>query len=190
MDQIILASASPRRQELLKQIGLDFTVFPSTIEENTTETNPTEYVRYLSYSKAMDVAQKQDIPSIIIGADTIVTFQDQILGKPKDKNDAYDILNRLQGNTHSVYSGVTLIHLQKDHTKTVKTFHCETKVTVLPMTREQILDYIATGDPMDKAGAYGIQGYFAQYIEGIEGDYYNVVGLPLSRLMQEMEEMK
>ena len=123
--------------------------------------------------------------AIVIGADTIVCQDGKIMGKPKDKEDAAKMLKRLAGNTHSVFTGVTVI----EDGVTVRTFSCETKVRVYPMTEQEIWDYIETGEPMDKAGAYGIQGRFAAWIEGIEGDYNNVVGLPVSALWQVLKAL-
>lgn len=192
MKKIVLASASPRRKELLTQVGVTFDVVPSTAKEYSTETLPKKVVEALALLKAEDVADKlsQDSSSdikntIIIGSDTIVTKDGLMLGKPKDKEDAFEMLSMLQGNVHQVYSGVAMIIYEQDYV-TTKVFHVRTDVEVFPMTDKQIYNYIATGDCMDKAGAYGIQGRFAEYIKGIVGDYYNVVGLPVSRLMQEL----
>ena len=177
MRKIILASASPRRKELLEQIGLEFSIMPSYAKETYKETRPDKIVEELSALKAIDVADRLDDSYIVIGADTIVVADEKILGKPKDEKDAFLMLESLQGKTHQVYSGVTLVVSHGDK-KIIKRFHEKTK--------EQIKAYIATGEPMDKAGAYAIQGFFAQYIKGIVGDYYNVVGLPLAHLMKEM----
>ena len=173
MRKIILASASPRRKELLEQIGLEFSIMPSYAKETYKETRPDKIVEELSALKAIDVADRLDDSYIVIGADTIVVADEKILGKPKDEKDAFLMLESLQGKTHQVYSGVTLVVSHGDK-KIIKRFHEKTEVAV------------ATGEPMDKAGAYAIQGFFAQYIKGIVGDYYNVVGLPLAHLMKEM----
>ena len=179
--KIILASASPRRKELLSQIGVTFEIIKAEKEEHITSSIPTEVVKELSMQKAKEVAAKCD-SSIIIGADTIVAMEGQILGKPKDRADAMRMLRLLQGKKHQVITGVTVL---LGSTKTLS-FAEVTDVSLYPMTDAQIERYIATGEPMDKAGAYGIQGRFAAYVRGIEGDYNNVVGLPIGRLYQEV----
>lgn len=181
MNKFVLASASPRRKELLEQIGLSFMICKSSVEEKITESDPARIVMELSEQKAKDV--KKDVGSnvVVIGADTIVVFRDQILGKPVDKEDAYRMLFELQGKTHKVYTGVTVCYGNR-----VRSFFESTKVHVYEMNERQIRSYIETGEPMDKAGAYGIQGRFAAYIRGIEGDYNNVVGLPIGRLYREL----
>ncbi len=185
MNKIVLASASPRRKELLEQIGLPFTVEVSNVEEVITKTAPQEVVMELSAQKAMDVKKYQKEDCIVIGADTIVVYDGgkggSILGKPKSEEEAFEMLNHLQGNVHQVYTGVTLCFGEE-----VKSFYECTKVHVYQMTEEQIWNYIKTGEPMDKAGAYGIQGRFAAFVKGIEGDYNNVVGLPVGRVYQEL----
>ncbi|MBS6196419.1 MAG: septum formation inhibitor Maf [Clostridiales bacterium] len=199
MDKIILASQSPRRRELLTQIGLEFTVCPSTVEESITSTDPVEAVKELSLQKAEDVAEltgkvwkeqktaeKQQEECLVIGADTIVVYEGRMLGKPKDREDAIRMLTMLQGRTHSVYTGVTLIFSGK--TDRTITFAEETKVSMYPMSEEEIFWYVDTKEPMDKAGAYGIQGLCARFIEKIEGDYNNVVGLPVARIYQELKK--
>ena len=179
--KIILASASPRRKELLSQIGITFEIIKAEKEEHITSSIPTEVVKELSMQKAKEVAAKCD-SSIIIGADTIVAMEGQILGKPKDRADAMRMLRLLQGKKHQVITGVTVL---LGSTKTLS-FAEVTDVSLYPMTDAQIERYIATKEPMDKAGAYGIQGRFAAYVRGIEGDYNNVVGLPIGRLYQEV----
>lgn len=191
MKKIILASQSPRRRELLTQIGLEHDVCPSTVEEIVTETNPVDIVKSLSLQKAMDVAEKKkmEYPEesfLVIGADTIVVYDNKILGKPKNEEDAISMLSMLQGNTHSVYTGVALI-FEENGKEEVKSFAEETKVTMYPMTQEEILWYVSTKEPMDKAGSYGIQGYCARFIEKIQGDYNNVVGLPVAKIYQEIK---
>lgn len=192
MKKIILASQSPRRRELLTQIGLEYEVCPSTVEEIVTETNPVDIVKSLSLQKAMDVEEKKmaECPTealLVIGADTIVVYDNKILGKPKNEDDAVAMLTMLQGKTHSVYTGVTLIFVQNG-VEEVESFAEETQVTMYPMTQEEILWYVGTKEPMDKAGAYGIQGYCARFIEKIHGDYNNVVGLPVGRIYQMIRE--
>lgn len=182
MYNIILASASPRRKELLEQIGVIFTVKPSSCEEIITDTDSAKIVVSLSQQKAIDIAQNEN-DAIIIGSDTIVSIDNCILGKPKDKEDAYRMLKLLQGNTHQVYTGVTVIHLHGDKSE-VYSFYSSTDVSFYEMTDDQIYNYIESGEPMDKAGAYGIQGKSAIYIKDINGDYNTVVGLPVAMLYQ------
>lgn len=182
MKKIILASASPRRKELLEQIGVKFTVIKAEGEEILTTDLPVEAVKELSEQKAREVASRSD-GTIVIGADTVVAVQGQILGKPKDEKDAVRMLKLLQGSSHEVITGVTVILKERQQTIC---FAEVTKVQVFPMTEEQILTYVKSKEPMDKAGAYGIQGKFAAYVSGIEGDYNNVVGLPVGRLYQEL----
>lgn len=186
MKRIILASASPRRKELLEQIGLEFEIIPSTCEEVITKQNPGEVVEELSKQKAEDVAKKVS-EGIIIGSDTIVYHAGRILGKPSDRDEATEMLQGLQGDVHSVFTGVTVI-VKENGTKICHTFFQETKVRVLPMTDKEIEAYVDTKEPMDKAGAYGIQGRFAAWIEGIEGDYNTVVGLPIAALWQILKQ--
>lgn len=194
MIKYVLASGSPRRWELLEQAGISFEISRAQGEEITTKQTPAEIVEELSYQKADEVAQcylkkyKNDTV-VIIGADTIVAYDNEIMGKPKNAADAAAMLAKLQGNTHQVYTGVTLMVLEKGQEKRgreVITFHEKTDVAMYPVTSEQIAAYVATGEPMDKAGAYAIQGKFAIYVKGINGDYNNVVGLPVARLMHEL----
>lgn len=191
MKRIILASASPRRKELLSQVGVVFEVIPSMEEEICKEKEPAKLVELLARQKAESVAAGVTGVTgeyIVIGSDTVVTKDGEVLGKPSDKEEAFRMLYSLQGATHQVYSGVALVSCQNGE-KEIRSFSVMTEVEVLPMEKQQIEGYIATGDCMDKAGAYGIQGCFAEYIKGIHGDYYNVVGLPLSRLMQELRRL-
>lgn len=187
--KIILASASPRRQELLSQIGLSFCVCPSHKEERVTQTLPEQIVQELSRQKAEDIfEQKKDTESfLVIGADTIVACDGQIMGKPADRADACRMLSKLQGRSHQVYTGVTVIRQRAaDSLKEEFTFYECTEVDFFPMSEAEITAYVETGEPMDKAGAYGIQGRCAAHIRGIRGDYNNVVGLPVGRLYQEL----
>lgn len=181
MKHIILASASPRRKEILELADLKFDVMPSDAQEITTKTAPNEVVMELASLKAKDIYKKSEKQSMIVGADTVVAYQGQILGKPTDKADAKRMLTMLSGQTHEVYTGVCVIEDEK-----IKTFYEETKVTFYEISDEQIDRYIKTGEPMDKAGSYGIQGKAAVFIKGIEGDYYNVVGFPIARFLQEI----
>lgn len=181
MKHIILASASPRRKEILELADLKFDVMPSDAQEITTKTAPNEVVMELASIKAKDIYKKSEKQSMIVGADTVVAYQGQILGKPTDEADAKRMLTMLSGQTHEVYTGVCVIEDEK-----IKTFYEETKVTFYEISDEQIDRYIKTGEPMDKAGSYGIQGKAAVFIKGIEGDYYNVVGFPIARFLQEI----
>ena len=189
--KLILASASPRRRELMTQIGLNFTVKPSLCEEKITSTEPSLVVRELSAQKAEDVfsslSDQEKAENAVIGSDTVVACEGKILGKPRDREDAFAMLSSLAGNTHQVYTGVTLVW-EEEGVKKSHTFYEETKVKVASMSKEEIDRYIETGEPSDKAGAYGIQGAFAAFVLGIEGDYNNVVGLPVCRLYQEMKK--
>ena len=188
---VVLASASPRRTELLEQGNIRHTVMPSHCEEVITSEVPDQVVEELSVQKAEDVYQQYEKENtgefLVIGSDTVVAAAGKVLGKPKDEEDAFQMISMLQGKAHQVYTGVTLL-IKKDGEKIRKTFHECSDVHVYPMSEEEIREYIATGEPMDKAGAYGIQGAFGVYIRGIEGDYNTIVGLPLARVYQEMKE--
>lgn len=182
MEKIILASQSPRRRELLAQIGVSFTVEVSDASEDVSGNDPVEIVRHLALKKAEAVAEKHaDEDVTVIGADTIVVYANEILGKPADAADARRMLRELSGNVHRVYTGVCVIRI-KDGSVRRDTFAECTKVYVALMDDADIDAYIATGEPFDKAGSYGIQGVFARHIEKIDGDYFNVVGLPVGRL--------
>ena len=187
----ILASQSPRRRELLARTGLEFDVIPSDVNEKITKEVPSDVVMELAHQKAENVYAKITDPDdyTVIGSDTIVVYRDEILGKPADKQEAYDMLSMLADRTHQVYTGVTLIEVCTDGSLREKSFYEETNVHVCQMTKDEIASYVATGEPLDKAGAYGIQGSFAAYIRGIHGDYTNVVGLPLGRLCHEIKKL-
>lgn len=188
MRKIILASASPRRRELLEQGGIPFTVIPSQAEEKITTEQPGQAVEELSYLKCSDIYEKSLGDVLVIGADTIVASEGKILGKPSSQKDAVKMLQSLQGREHEVYTGVTIMAREGNENRK-KTFHEKTKVVFYPMSDEEIRSYVNTGEPMDKAGAYGIQGKSAVFIKEISGDYNNVVGLPLARLYQELKNM-
>ena len=198
MKRIVLASASPRRKELLEQIGIEFEIAVSKGEEKYKSTVPEEIVKELALGKAENVAvdlvnARRDFVNarrdlVIIGADTIVVQDGEILGKPEDEEHAFRMLQSLRGREHQVYTGVALLEYTEDGTKRVVSHAEETKVFVHAMEDEEIRRYISTGEPMDKAGAYGIQGRFAAYIDRIEGDYYNVVGLPVAYLYQQLKQ--
>lgn len=185
--QIILASGSPRRKELLELIGVEFNIITSNKEEVITSTNPEEVVKELSMMKAEDVAEGVTGPAIILGADTVVAHGGRILGKPKDKEDAFRMIRSFAGEDHYVYTGVCIIKKEADGSVKKISFAEGTKVTVYPMSDEEIERYVASGEPMDKAGAYAIQGLFAPYIKGIEGDYYNIVGFPIAGIYQRLK---
>ena len=208
--RLVLASASPRRRELLSQIGLEFTVMPSTKEENAKTTEAGALVQELSRQKAVDIweqlsggqgqnpdADQEQISEeiqepnlngkrqpklLVIGADTVVCCEGKILGKPHSREAAAEMLTALQGRSHEVYTGVTLY----SQSETVTFFEC-TQVEFYPMTEVEISEYIDSKEPMDKAGAYGIQGLGARFVKGIRGDYNNVVGLPVGHLYQELK---
>lgn len=190
MKKIILASASPRRRELLERAGVNFEVIPASGEENRISDDPKEAVQQLARDKVVSVmhtVEDSTDRTVVIGADTVVVFENMILGKPHDTEDAVNTLKRLQGNTHQVYTGVSAWE-KKDGVWTEHTFYESTDVTFYPVSDEEIRTYVATGEPMDKAGSYGIQGLFGIYVKGICGDYNNVVGLPVARLFYEMKK--
>ena len=176
---MILASQSPRRKELLGQMGLrGFKVTSPEVDETVDEhLPPAQVVEELSRRKAMAVARHADGDDLIIAADTVVALEGAVLGKPADQREAFAMLTALSGNRHYVYTGLTVIRGDR-----VVTQHECTTVTFRDLEPEEISHYIATGEPMDKAGAYGIQGLGAMLVSGIEGDYFNVVGLPIFRL--------
>lgn len=190
--RVVLASASPRRKELLQRAGVAFEVIPATGAEIITGENPREVVMELAFKKAKEVAGKLAAKDgeefLILGADTVVTYDGAVLGKPRDEADAVRMLSVLSGSTHSVFTGVALIY-QARGTERVLNFYQETRVTMYPMSPGEIQAYVRSGEPMDKAGAYGIQGRGAVFIEKIAGDYNNVVGLPMARVYQEMKKL-
>lgn len=190
MRKIILASASPRRRELLAGAGVTFQICRSNGEENIAKEKPDEIVKELSLQKATVVAieREEEEGTVIIGADTIVFYEGRILGKPADEQDAVRTLRMLQGKTHQVYTGFTF--LQKKEGKWIAdSFAEKTDVTFYPVTEKEIKEYVRTGEPMDKAGSYGIQGRFCIYVKGINGSYTNVVGLPVGRLFYEAKKL-
>ena len=191
MEKIVLASGSPRRKELLSKAGVKFSVMVSNGEEKINLADPAEIVKKLSFDKAMDVAEKllhENTPRLIIGADTVVAVDGQILGKPADEEDALNTLLRLQGRSHQVYTGVTIL-IKENDIWNPHTFSEKTDVQFYSVSKEEILEYISSGEPMDKAGSYGIQGRFGIYVKGICGDYNNVVGLPVGRLFYELKKI-
>ncbi len=187
MEKLILASGSPRRKELLEQIGYKPVVIKSTVEEVITKTAAEEVVMELSAQKCLDVAGQIRENAVVLGADTVVVRDGEILGKPGSEENACRMLDSLQGRTHQVYTGVTLAWVSEEGIKKTDTFAVCTQVTVAPMTEEEIRSYAATGDPLDKAGAYGIQGIFAKHVTEIRGDYNNVVGLPVAAVYERLK---
>lgn len=176
--KLILASGSPRRAELLEKMGLTFQVEPSNTDEILEPgLTPQQEVVHLSLGKAKAVAAGHSEPAVVLSADTVVELDGKILGKPHSEAKAAEMLRTLSGRSHRVLTGVTVMGPEGTMT------HCEeTEVYFRPITEEEIQWYVGTGEPMDKAGAYGIQGYAAMFIEKIHGDYYNVMGLPVCRV--------
>lgn len=190
MRNIILASASPRRSELLSQIGIEFTVKVSDVDENIEVGNPADMVMQLSKIKANAVYEmvKENIDdTIIIGADTVVVLDGKVLGKPKDEEDAFAMLKSLSDRVHEVITGVTLMYIEAGNVN-IDTFYEQTQVHTYPMGDEEIKEYIISKEPMDKAGSYGIQGLGGKFIKKIDGDYNNVVGLPVSKIYQKLKK--
>ena len=184
--KIILASASPRRSELLTQIGVKFEIMISDKETDIDSTDPIKACEKQAMQKALDIEEKAALKYkedyIIIAADTIVALEDTILGKPKDKEDARLMLERISGKKHKVYTAVCVFN---SRLKTQESFVEETAVEVTELSKEDIDFYLSKDEAYDKAGAYAIQGLFSRYIVGIEGDYYNVMGLPVGRVYRE-----
>lgn len=177
--EIILASASPRRREILKNTKLKFEVQKSDIEEVFLENeSPESMVVRLAYEKAFDVAENNR-DKLVIGADTIVVLGDEVLGKPKDEEEVFDMIQKLSNKTHRVITGISLIHLKKG---IVVNDYQISYVTFKDLSEDSIKDYINTKESLDKAGGYGIQGYGALLVDSIQGDYFNIVGLPISKL--------
>ncbi len=180
----ILASASPRRKEILLKLGLQFEVRPAFGEEKIDTSDPAEAVKILALKKAMEVADEIKDPAYVIGSDTVVALDGNILGKPKDEKEAFAMLKALQGGSHMVYTGVAVVD---SVTKEVPVHFTEgTRVCFYPMTDAWIKHYIATGEPMDKAGAYAIQGGCMPFIRELQGEYTTVVGFPAARFYQEL----
>ena len=175
---MILASQSPRRRELLGQMGFSFTVRPAKGEELPhPDLTPAQLVEELARQKALEVSAEAEADDVVVAADTVVAIDGKVLGKPHDKVHAAQMLSALSGREHTVYTGVAV---KRGETLLVE--HEATQVRFRPLTEREIDLYIQTGEPMDKAGSYGIQGYGALLVEGIRGDYFNVVGLPICRL--------
>ena len=188
---IILASGSPRRRELLTMLFDEFEVIVSDCDEIMTSHDPEKVTEELALQKAEAVAGSLSLrkdPVIVIGADTVVSIDGKILGKPADQQQAVDMLRMLSGKCHNVSTGVALVGLEDGRQTRLKVFSETTEVMVAELTEEEINSYVNTSEPYDKAGAYGIQGMFGKHIQGIEGDYNNVVGLPVHRLYQELND--
>lgn len=191
--KVVLASGSPRRKELLGNIFDEFEVIPSTVEENIEFTNVEDYVKELAFIKAKDVfdmiknsySNSSDNELLVIGSDTVVYKDGKVLGKPANEEDAKEMIRLLAGKKHQVYTGVCLIKNIED--TSVKTFAVKTDVYVDDISDEEIERYVATGDPLDKAGSYGIQGVFSKHIRKIDGDYFNVVGLPVNEIYRQLD---
>ena len=190
--RLVLASSSPRRRELLGSLGLQFEIIKPDVDEdafNLDHLLPPDVVKFLSRTKAQEVF-KYHTDALVIGADTIVVLNGQVFGKPKNEEDAFRMLNALQGNVHEVYSGITVFN--PNETEEFPPFASDalcTKVTMRPLTPDEIRTYIATGEPMDKAGSYAIQGYGSTLIEKIDGCYFNVVGMSLYLLERQFEQL-
>ncbi len=189
MSKLILASASPRRKELLLNLGYQFQIEVCDLAEHSTETEPDKLVMDLAKTKAKNIMNRHNRENVIVlGADTVVANGLEILGKPRDLDHAKEMITSLQGKSHQVYTGVCLCYV-KDGKVEYKSFAEKTDVKVYPMTEEEIKRYVSTGECSDKAGSYAIQGLFSPYVEGICGDYNNVVGLPVARIYQEMKKI-
>ena len=188
--KIILASGSPRRKELLLQIGIVPEIIVSHVEEKITSDIPAEVVMSLAEQKAVDVAKEMPEGTVILGSDTVVAADGKILGKPKSHEEAYEMIRRLAGRSHQVYTGVCLVKKGPEgEADTVVSFYDETDVNVSPMTVKEIREYADSEEPMDKAGSYAVQGFFARYIDGLKGSYANVMGLPVHLVYQELKKL-
>lgn len=189
--KIILASASPRRKELMTQAGYEFEIQVSHKEEIFTSETPDEIVKELALLKARDIAGQNDAKNlVVIGADTVVAHKGMILGKPHSKEEAFQMIKSFQGDKHQVYTGVAILDYDADGLETVVSHAVKTDVYVNPMSDAEIWRYIETDNVMDKAGSYGIQSGFAIHIEKIEGDYFNVVGLPISYIYEVLKKIE
>ena len=188
--KIILASGSPRRKELLLQIGIVPEIIVSHVEEKITSDVPAEVVMSLAEQKAVDVAKEMPEGTVILGSDTVVAADGKILGKPKSHEEAYEMIRRLAGRSHQVYTGVCLVKKGPEgEADTVVSFYDETDVNVSPKTEKEIREYADSEEPMDKAGSYAVQGFFARYIDGLKGSYANVMGLPVHLVYQELKKL-
>lgn len=184
MQKLLLASHSPRRKELIERLRVPFEVMGSDVEENINHNqSPEEVVQSLAFQKASSVASRYP-ECYTIGADTIVVYENQILGKPKDEQDAFQMLHTLSGKRHKVLTGVSIHH----HEKHIN-FYEQTEVTFWELSKEEISSYIQSKEPFDKAGAYGIQGYGSLLVKEIKGDYFNVVGLPIASVYRQLKSI-
>lgn len=189
--KIILASASPRRRELLEQAGYEFEIQVSHKEEVYTSETPDEIVKELALLKAKDIAMQNERQNlIVIGADTVVAHKGLILGKPQSEEEAFEMIRGFQGHKHQVYTGVAIISYDEQGREAIINHAVKTDVYVNDMTDDEIWNYIHRDHVLDKAGSYGIQSGFAIYIEKIEGDYFNVVGLPISYIYDQLKKME
>lgn len=203
MNKIILASGSPRRKEILTQVGISFDVMVSDCEEITDKEIPEDIVCDLAVKKSTDIARQICEGGIyknsghdvlyVVGADTMVYKDDVVMGKPVDGNNAYELINMIQGRSHNVCTGVAITSvINKNGELCINetySFSQTSEVFVMPMDESEIYDYLKQSEWADKAGGYAIQGYFAKYIEGIKGDYYNIVGFPINRFVKEMKKI-
>lgn len=180
--QLILASASPRRKELLSYLNINYKIIVSDIDETSTEKDPSKLVENLAYQKMTAVKSKLDNDFCIISADTIVVYQNEVLGKPKCREEAKSMLDKLSGTVHQVYTGVTIA--TKDRTVS---FHECTNVSFNHIDSDLLEAYLDSGDSLDKAGGYGIQGSAVAFVKKVDGCYANVVGLPVNRLINELD---
>lgn len=184
MKKIILASNSPRRKELMQYLNLEFEIIPSDIEEVIDpKAEHEDLVMDLAFQKAYSIF-KEYKDAIVIGFDTLVVIDDYVLGKPKDEEEAKMFLNILSGNNHRVVTGCSILTAGYS-----KSFYSDAIVSFAKLTEQEIEDYVKTKEPMDKAGAYGIQGYGAKFVTGINGDYFTIVGFPISKLYQELKKL-
>lgn len=175
--KLILASGSPRRREILAMAGYQFEVLSPDIDENISERSPAELVQELSRRKAAAAAALADLADVILSADTVVALDEKILGKPRDAADAAAMLAHLSGRTHTVYTGFTVLNAAVSVTQAAVA-----RVTMRDITKKEIDAYVATGSPLDKAGAYGIQEAAGMFVQSIQGDYYSIMGLPICPL--------
>lgn len=204
MYRLVLASQSPRRRELLSILGIDFDIRVSNCEEIITSSEPGQVTMELAKQKAMAVADELKTeyfsgednadsdkrPVVVIGADTVVAVDGEILGKPKDKDEARRMISKLSGKSHQVFTGVALVTVKNGEISCEDLFAEKTEVEVAEMSEQEIETYISTDEPYDKAGGYGIQGIFGKFVSGIKGDYNNVVGLPVHRLYDSLRRNK
>jgi septum formation protein len=182
--QVVLASASPRRKTIFEMLKINALVFPADVEENSECESPYKLVQDHARCKVEFVAKKMPVDTIVVGADTIVYLENEVLGKPENKFAAYEYLSRLAGNKHNVYTGIAV-----SYKNTIKTSYARSLVEFYPMTRAEIETYVKTKEPLDKAGAYGIQGYGSQFIKKITGCYFNVMGFPVSTFYKLVQEV-